>query len=151
MSNIHHDVLYKKNIIYSEWLGDDIMCLSDMTFAIPDEYQYEVMQVEKKYVARPDLLVKSVYGSNEYTDIICKLNGISNPFELNEGMMLVMPSPDSLFHFVSKPNKNSSDTNEVGVINTPKPKKKNEQRKANEAIISDVRFKIDKTSNVIVY
>lgn len=149
---LFHRVLDNKHTIYSEWLQSNIKCLSDSTFVIPDKYQYEIMQVTEEYIARPDLLVKSVYGSNEYTDIICKLNGISNPFELNKGMLLVMPSPDCLLNFVKTASTKDSDENaRTTNASKPKPKKKNSPRKANEAIISDIRFKIDKTNNVIVY
>ena len=49
------------------------------------------VQVEKYYIARPDLISLAVYGDDKYGDIICKINGISNPFELNEGMILYTP------------------------------------------------------------
>lgn len=47
--------------------------------------------VNKYYVARPDLISLAVYGTDEYGDMICKFNGISNPFELNEDMVLFIP------------------------------------------------------------
>jgi hypothetical protein len=67
-------------------------------------------------------------------------------------MLLVVPSPDCILQFIVQPDKYREDSN-VNQNNNynPKPKKKNEPRKANEAIISDNRFKIDKTNNVIVY
>ena len=150
--SLFHNVLHNKEHIYSKWLQSDILCLSDSTFVIPDEYQYEIMQVTEEYVARPDLLSRKIYGSNEYSDVICKLNGISNPFELNTGMLLIMPSPDCIMQFVKSPKRDESDSNENSSNNSkPKPKKKNEPRKANEALISDVRFKIDKVNNVVIY
>ena len=50
-----------------------------------------IVYVEKYYTARPDLISLAVYGDDKYGDIICKRNGISNPFELNEGMYLYTP------------------------------------------------------------
>lgn len=50
-----------------------------------------MVYVEKYYTARPDLISLAVYGDDKYGDIICKINGISNPFELNEGMYLYTP------------------------------------------------------------
>lgn len=50
-----------------------------------------IVYVEKYYTARPDLISLAVYGDDKYGDIICKINGISNPFELNEGMYLYTP------------------------------------------------------------
>lgn len=50
-----------------------------------------IVKVEEYYVARPDLISLAVYGDDKYADVICKINGISNPFELNEGMYLYTP------------------------------------------------------------
>lgn len=50
--------------------------------------------VNQYYVARPDLISLAVYGTDEYGDMICKFNGISNPFELNEDMVLLIPPID---------------------------------------------------------
>ena len=43
-------------------------------------YQNDVIIVNEYYVARPDLISLAVYGDDKYADIICKFNGISNPF-----------------------------------------------------------------------
>ncbi len=56
----------------------------------PDVYTTPIL-VNKYYIARPDLISLAMYGTDEYADIICKYNGISNPFELNEGMVLFIP------------------------------------------------------------
>ena len=77
---ILHTVLNNKKNIYSEWLQDNIVNLTDQTFTIPSSYQYEILEVTEKYIARPDLLSKDIYGDALYSDLICKLNGISNPF-----------------------------------------------------------------------
>lgn len=50
-----------------------------------------IVKVEEYYVARPDLISLAIYGDDKYGDIICKINGISNPFELNKGMYLYTP------------------------------------------------------------
>lgn len=50
--------------------------------------------VNEYYVARPDLISLAVYGNDEYGDMICKFNGIANPFELNEGMVIFIPPID---------------------------------------------------------
>jgi hypothetical protein len=47
--------------------------------------------ITKEYIARPDLVSYAVYGSDRFGDLICKVNGISNPFELNEGMIIFAP------------------------------------------------------------
>lgn len=149
--SIFHNVLNNKTKTYSKWLNEPIICLSDNTFTIPDNYQYELLEVTEKYIARPDLLSSMIYGSTDYTDVICKINGISNPFELNAGMILIIPTPDAVSQFSHQPNSNDLDRNLNENIEKPKAKNKNTTRKANEAITSDSRFKIDKTNNVIVY
>ena len=149
--SIFHPVVNNKHIIYSDWLENNIYCLSDSTFRIPNEYQYELFQVTEKYIARPDLISTDIYGSIDHADVICKLNGISNPFELNAGMVLVIPSPDCVIDFVQFPTDNNVDSRLLGASNKPKGKKKKEPRKANEALITDTRFKIDRENGVVIY
>ncbi len=62
----------------------------------------EAVVVNKYYVARPDLISLAVYGTDEYGDFICKFNGISNPFELNEDMVLHIPSKSDIDNIFSK-------------------------------------------------
>lgn len=147
---IFHTVLNNKKPIYSDWLQDTVYNLGDSTFQIPAEYQYEILEVTERYVARPDLLSKDIYGDAIYSDIICKLNGISNPFEMNNGMILIMPSPDCIMEFIKIPSIEECDTNEL-VNDKPIAKSKNEKRKANEAIIGDTRFKIDRERGIVIY
>lgn len=150
---ILHTVLNNKKNIYSEWLQDNIVNLTDQTFVIPSSYQYEILEVTEKYIARPDLLSKDIYGDALYSDLICKLNGISNPFELNEHMLLVIPSPDCIMDFMKIPTVEECDSLVSSTENNNKPiaKQKNQKRKANEAVIGDSRFSIDKTRGIVIY
>ena len=65
---------------------------------------------------------------------------------LNEGDVLVIPNLNNINDFMMK-----DPYNDVLVENDgkPKPKAKTEKRKANEAVIGDTRFKIDKENHVI--
>lgn len=149
---VSHEVLNKKSTIYSSWLGETIISLTDPTFIIPDEYEYELFYVTEKYIARPDLISYDIYGEETYADVICKLNGISNPFEMNEGMVLKIPSPDCAFDFVIEPEPFELDFDVNTVVNNkPVAKPKSAKRKANEAILGDTRFKIDRTKGVVIY
>lgn len=149
---IFHTVINNKKEIYSDWLQDYVINLGDKTFRIPDTYQYEILEVTEKYIARPDLLSLDVYGDTLYSDLLCKLNGISNPFELNKGTLMIIPSPDHIMEFMYRPSTEEIDTNlNDAVSNKPVAKKKNEKRKPNEAILGDSRFKIDKTRGVVIY
>ena len=59
-----------------------------------ETYMINPIYVSEHYVARPDLISLAIYGTDEYGDLICKYNGISNPFELNEGMIISCPGTE---------------------------------------------------------
>lgn len=148
---ILHTVINNKKQIYSDWLQENIINLTDQTFVIPETYDYEILEVTEKYIARPDILSKDIYGDTLYSDLLCKLNGISNPFELNAGMILVIPSPDCIMNFMKTPTVEECDINVNSESSKPILKQKNSKRKANEAIIGDSRFRIDKTRGIVIY
>ena len=147
---IFHTVLNNKKKIFSDWLQDDVINLGDATFVIPDSYEYEILEVTERYIARPDILSLDIYGDTLYSDLLCKLNGISNPFELNAGMILIIPSPDCIMNFMKTPTIEECDTNNT-VMDKPIAKQKSEKRKANESVVGDTRFKIDKTRGIVIY
>jgi hypothetical protein len=146
---LSYTVLNNKQIIHSDWLNDDVLNLNDQTFRIPQSYQYEIIELTERYVARPDILSLDVYGDSMYSDLLCKLNGISNPFEMNKGMLVIIPSPDSIMDFMNLPSSEDSDI----ITDTDKPiiKTKKSKRKANEAVLGDSRFKIDKQKGIVIY
>lgn len=149
--SLFHTVINNKTEIYSDWLQENILSLCDKTFKIPNDYNFEILEVSERYIARPDLLSLDIYGDTIYTDLLCKLNGISNPFELNKGMLMVIPSPDNIMDFMHTPSGNDLDQNMNNVNTKPVAKTKNEKRKANEALIGDARFKINKKSGIVIY
>lgn len=145
---LQNPLLINKSEIKSKVLNEKIVNLLDKTFRIPKEFSYNIVEITSDYIARMDLLAKQLYGDIRYQDVLCKLNGISNPFELNEGMVLVIPSPDNIMSFMKTPTIAECDeTNNV----KPVAKNKNEKRKPNEAIIGDSRFKIDRERGIIIY
>ena len=149
---LQYPTLDKKNIFGSDYLEEDLYNLLDKTFIIPNSYVYNIFEVTKEYIARPDLISYDAYNDTRYADVICKLNGISNPFELNEGMVIVIPSPESIMDFYSTPWK--TDDLEFGALgqnNNKTDKTKQSKRQANEAIVGDKRFKIDSKSGIIIY
>ena len=146
---LNNVLLQGKKEIYSEYLGEKIFNLSDQTFQIPKSFQYQVIEVTADYIGRMDLISQQIYGTNSYSDILCKINGISNPFELNEGDRLVIPALDNISDFIY--NETSSESDNVDDPDKPKAKAKIDKRKPNEAIVGDKRYKIDKTNKVIVY
>lgn len=146
---LNNVLLQGKKEIYSEYLGEKIFNLSDQTFQIPKTFQYQVIEVTADYIGRMDLISKQIYGTSSYSDILCKLNGISNPFELNEGDRLIIPDLDNIADFVY--NETSAESDNETDPNKPKAKAKIDKRKPNEAIIGDKRYRVDKTNKVIVY
>lgn len=112
--------------------------------------------VPKEYVARPDLVSLSVYGTDEYADLICKLNGISNPFELNEDMVLMLPEIDKLKSMVrvnaSACEKIESEYNDnVAAAEIGNKKLKSDKRSPNEATVCDTNFVIQKETGLVFY
>lgn len=141
-------VFKDKSIIKSNYLNEDVYNFLDKTFEIPDNFKFDIIKVGPQYVARPDLLSYDIFGTDLYVDVICKLNGISNPFELNEGDMIVVPSSVDANRFFVKPvilEQNDKENN------IPKAKHKQEKRKPNAAVIGDKRFTIDTKKRVIIY
>lgn len=132
--------------------GEPMIDLASQTFVYPDDFEYRVAEVTEATEARPDILSSSIYGSDKYGDLICKLNGIQNPFELSIGTRLIVPLPESIKLFFTRETEEFDDfgTND-NQYGKPKPKRKNERRRPNEAVLGDVRYKIDKASKIIYY
>lgn len=148
---LQYSTLEFKNEIKSDYLNDQILNLLDYTFEIPQSYTYNVFEVTNEYIARPDLISYDAYGDDMFADIICKLNGISNPFELNIGMKLIIPAPEDIMNFALRPSIKDKDENLFNIGASNSVKTKNSKRQANEAIVGDTRFKIDKSSKIIIY
>lgn len=151
LNMLQYSVLNNKKEIESDYLGETIYNMLDFTFEIPTSYMYNIFEVTHEYIARPDLISYDAYGDTMFADIICKLNGISNPFELNVGMKLIIPSPESIMDFAVHPSLKDLDTNWGPSTGSNVTKTKKSKRQANEAIVGDGRFKIDKANGIIIY
>lgn len=115
------------------------------------------IEVTKEYVARPDLVSLVLYGSDRYTDIICKINGLSNPFELNEGMILRCPvqqmlqylatlMPDPVEGFIEDEDKPAFVDNKDDY-----KKDKNSKRSPNEATVFDHNYTLSNDQKYVFY
>ena len=117
----------------------------------------ELFIVTEDYVARPDLVSFVSYNDDKYADIICKMNGISNPFELNVGDILYIPDIEYIMNCVDKTSKASQLVSNVELQNElsnriiTSQKMKNEKRSPNEQTIGDENLVIDKSSGIILY
>lgn len=137
--------------------GESYVDLLTKTFDDDATFIPAPLIVNKYYVARPDLISFAVYGDDKYADVICKINGISNPFELNEDDILNIPNEQYLQSFVINNAKKSelienpkNDTIQKKDIYN-KQKRKNERRTPNEQVIGDSNFIIDKSLGIVFY
>ena len=138
----YYDLLAKT---YKGYIGED------------KNLDYNLVVVNQYYVARPDLISFAVYGDDCYADIICKINDISNPFELNEDDVLILPSIDVITslidnnpqasEFVTLKNNSVASTN---LIND-KRKKINDKRSANDMTLGNSNYVIDRSLGLVFY
>ena len=112
------------------------------------------IRVTDDYVARPDLISLAVYGTDQYADILCKINGISNPFELNADMILLIPNLSNLsFFYKSRPASAIFESDSTPISSTKKnfQKTKSERRRPSEQTIGSKNFVVDLSNKMIIY
>ena len=152
---ISYPIMSSKNTISLPDKSEEMYNLLYMSYKLPKDFKYQIIKVSREYIARPDLLSKHFYGTVDNADIICKINGISNPFELNENMYLIIPEASDLQFFYNTDSlagelsTDDSLKDDIGTLNMQK--KKNEPRKANEQIVGDGNFRIDKNNKIVIY
>jgi len=142
--------LNKKEIFHSDYLDEDIVDFLGGTYTIPDSYQCQIVQVDPGYDARMDLVSERLYGDDIYLDIISRLNGPGNPFEVAEDTYMIVPMNDDVTEFVHDPDK-AWNVSTGDPYKTPKPKARRDKRRPNEAVIGDKRFNIDAQSRIVIY
>lgn len=146
---------YKKNIRKN---GETYIDLLSNSFDKDLPIDAKIVVVNKYYVARPDLISLALYGSDRYADAICKINGISNPFELNEDDILLAPT----FEYIEKYSKvfdasgsdlvdENEDDDEILKIKNTMQKRPNEKRSANEQLVGESNYVVDKSLGIILY
>lgn len=128
-----------------------------LNFVDDGNYRGQFIQVNEYYVARPDLISLAIYGDDKYGDVICKLNGISNPFELNDQMILFIPTLEYINYILDKKAKNKTtnkieDTNPIAINRKiGAQKQKNEKRSPSQQLVGDTNYIIDKSLGVVFY
>jgi len=134
---------------------DEYFDLLAHNYKVPNDVYGDFLVVEKYYVARPDLISLAIYGTDQYADIICKVNGISNPFELNENDMIFLPNIEYITDCVKAvhtPCERASDNDKLNIqINTDHRKQLYEKRTANELTVNNENYIIDKTLGLVFY
>lgn len=80
--------------VFKKVNGDEIVDLISSTFNFKKSSRtgIGVIRVREEELMRPDLVANRVYGDQNKFDVILKYNGISNPFSLNFGEFLTIPS-----------------------------------------------------------
>ncbi len=75
--------------------GDTVVDLtkSSINTRVESPTEVNVVMVTEDFAMRPDLVAKTVYGDDSKLDFLLKYNGISNPFSLNTGDILMVPDP----------------------------------------------------------
>jgi len=86
-----------KKPLYTRPDGKIVRDLTQTIFELKNRnyIAYNVYKVPKEYRMRPDLISQSVYNNSLYAEIILKYNGISNPFSIDEGDIILIPDLDS--------------------------------------------------------
>ena len=130
--------------------------LLSKTYKLSQSPQTSVIVVSKEYVALPDLISLAIFGDDKYGDIICKFNGISNPFELNENMIIYIPSIENILESLIHQDTPSILANESDTIIDEKTyndnrKKTNEKRTPNELTVGNSNFVIDRSLGLVFY
>lgn len=150
---VDYNILSKKPFLS---IGDDdkYIDLLSPTYIYKDKVKGEFLVVNEYYVSRPDLISLAIYGDDKYADIICKVNGISNPFELNEDDIIFLPAIDELME-LTKPNIYPStlvnENNNLANQNKDLRKKISEKRSPNEMVLGESNYIIDHSLGLVFY
>ena len=137
--------------------GETATDLLYKTWNTDKNFSGDYLLVNEYYIARPDLISLAVYGEDRYADIICKVNGISNPFELNEGQIIFIPTIESIENILDLDAKTltTKKINDEETINTIErigaQRKKTEKRSPAQQVEGDNNYIIDKSLGVVFY
>lgn len=81
---------------------------------------YSVYRVPSDYEMRPDLIAQSVYNNTVYAEYILKYNGISNPFSIDTGDIILIPSLDTAKQNTKKQGEGAEDSDSRRIRNSYK-------------------------------
>ena len=153
---LDYKILNKKPIVTRN--GVKFQDLAVQTIDPNVEISGSFLVVNKYYVARPDLISLAVYGDDKYADILCKINGISNPFELNENDVIILPHVETLMDLTNmEPVESifidSNKNNELvtGFMDTELQRDINSSRSPNEQTKGMTNIVVDDENGLILY
>lgn len=149
---LDYNILKKKPILKTD--TDEFVDLTKQTYNPKRSVHGEILVVNQYYVARPDLISLAMYGDDKYADIICKFNGISNPFELNENDVIYIPNPEELTEVLEKsvaPSELISNSTKLFNEQQDRRKKLSEKRSPNEMTVGSTNYIIDHSLGLVFY
>lgn len=144
---LDYRILNQKPLITKD--NETYMDLLSKTFVFNENMKIKLIEVEEYYIGRPDLISLAVYGTDAFADIICKVNGISNPFELNEGDILIIPSIEEINNATT--NGITSEFADSIVKSDDNRKKISNRRSPNELVYGDYNYIIDHSLGLVFY
>jgi hypothetical protein len=82
-----------KKLLITKPNGDEVVDLTTPSIRWRAAFPkiYKMLMVAADMVMRPDIISRVVYGRDDEFDKILKINGISNPFSIDEGDILSIP------------------------------------------------------------
>jgi hypothetical protein len=97
--------ILRNKLEYVKENGDKLIDLISSTFDFKKGGQFNagLIRVSEEESMRPDLISSRIYTESSNWDILLKYNGISNPFSINSGEILVSPAFNSMDDFVVSP------------------------------------------------
>lgn len=85
--------------------------------------------VTPEYDRRPDLLCYSLYGTDDYIDILLKCNEISNPLEVRSGDIILVPALQPAKKFYIDPAQETQNTQISSKYIDPSKKSKQDENR----------------------
>jgi hypothetical protein len=106
--------LNNKKITTSDYESENKVIMTEPTVLFPDYVRiFESFEVTEYYAGRIDLISLQLYNSPDHIDQLLKFNGISNPFSIAVGDILLVPPSDVLLKQWKKPGIGVKDANVV--------------------------------------
>lgn len=136
------------------WKKQDGTVIRDLTqtmfdFKSNNYVNFSVYKIPSGYEMRPDLIAQSVYNNTIYAEFILKYNGISNPFSIDKGDRVLIPSLDTVKDNVKKQGDAVEESDARRIRNSYKyidptkvPKRDSESEKFNERNLSKKKDQI---------
>lgn len=145
--------------LFTNLTGESIIDLISATFKYSASPNSAGTIIVNEYeVMRPDLISDRIYSNYENWDVILKFNGISNPFSLDFGEVLLAPPFNEISTMVSPPinvvekGKEPAKKNESKLITpkTPKDKQRLDSLRTKVSEVVPPNFNLTGSKNIKV-